>query len=100
MNRFPSTLAGPVRGRGVKEVELKTAYFWHCETCGGKNFSESVRVEMSDEDAEVAFRQFHEMEDWQVLPDNWRDFELVEIPPTVKCSACGDEFATMNETQA
>lgn len=78
-------------------VELRPAYVWTCETCASVNFCQGMTWEGSDEDREAMFREFHELEDWQELPNNWRDFEPVYVPETVKCHHCSEEFSTRDE---
>ena len=81
----------------MKTVILKTAYHWHCDNCSAVNFSLPQKAELTDEEAEEAFRGFWGLEEWAELPDDWRSFEMVEIPEIVTCSECGEEFATMHE---
>ncbi len=81
-------------------VELKTAYHWHCERCSAENFALPQKAEMTKQDAEEAYRHFHGLEDWEELPLRWDEVELVQIPDTVKCTECGGEFLTMDESDA
>ncbi len=80
-----------------KIVELRTAYHWWCETCGVENFSLPQKAELTDEQAEYAYRQLHGMDDYDELPDRWREFEIVCIPDDVECRDCHTTFATIDE---
>lgn len=73
----------------MNTVELQQAFHWHCDACGASNFSLPWKAELTDEAAEEAYRKFHMLDDWQELPDGWRDFEIVTIPRQVKCNQCG-----------
>lgn len=79
-------------------VELKTAYHWHCEECGEENFALPQKAELTDEDRESAYREFHDLEDFATLPAEWRQFEMVWIPHSVTCKSCAFTYATMDET--
>lgn len=81
----------------MQTVELKTAYWWHCEECAAENFTMPMKAEMTDSDAEELFRESHSLHEWESLPDNYRDFEMVCIPDEVTCSECGTNFATKDE---
>lgn len=85
-------------GEHVKTVELKTAYCWTCEDCSEVNFALPQKAELTDDDAAEAYRSFHGLEEWADLPDGWRQFELVWIPPVVECKVCGMRFATEAES--
>lgn len=78
-------------------VELKTAYHWHCAACSAVNFALPEKVEMTDADREAAYREFHGLGAWESLPSGWEDFEVVCIPPYVKCNGCRGLFATRDE---
>ncbi len=81
-------------------VELKLAYHWHCENCGDVNFTLPQKAELTDDEAEMCYRQEHELDAWSELPANWRDFEMVQIPSVVTCSECGSKFETEDEQPA
>lgn len=81
----------------MRTVELKTAFHWHCDDCSAENFSLPQKAEMTDEEAEAAYREFHELDRWQSLPPGWRCFEMVQRPDWVRCSQCGNAFATKDE---
>lgn len=78
-------------------VELKTAYQWFCEECGESNFEMSQKAELTEESREEAYRDFHEMDEWEVLPEGWEQFELVMIPDIVECNRCKSKFQTKDE---
>lgn len=82
----------------MESVELRTAFHWFCEECASENFSLPQKAELTDDDAEQAFRLMHCLEDWQPLPENWRDFELSSLPRVVTCSACQTKYRTAIET--
>jgi hypothetical protein len=81
----------------MKSVELKTAYFWTCEECYHDNFAYPVKAELTDDEAEEIFRQMNEMDQFEQLPENWRDFEMIQIPDMVTCSTCKTKFETLDE---
>ena len=85
----------------MPQAELKTAYCWHCEDCAHTNFAMPIKGEfVDDKDREEYFRFFHDLDPWQDLPENWRDFELVNIPGSVICQMCGSVFETVDERGA
>lgn len=84
----------------MKTVELRTAYCWHCDECSELNFSESVLYECSNEEKEDMYRYFHDMDEWDALPEGWQQFQTVCSPETVKCSKCGVEFNAIDERDA
>ena len=91
----------PIMGPDAhRTVELKSAFHWHCDECGEENFALPQKAELTDEDAEYAYRRFHDLEDWCDLPEGWRQFEMVNIPDKVTCSNCGETFLTVNEWPA
>lgn len=81
----------------MNRVELRTAFHWHCDDCGADNFALPRKAELTDEDAESAYRKHHMLDKWEELPADWRDFEMVQIPSRVHCSHCGSMFDTENE---
>lgn len=81
----------------MKSVELKTAYWWHCEECGSENFSRSIKIELAPGEKEEVYRSFHDLDDYAELPEGWDQFETCHIPDEVCCSFCGAKFATVNE---
>ena len=81
-----------------KIVELRTAYHWWCETCGVENFSLPQKAELTDEQAEYAYRQLHGMDDYDELPDRWRAVEIVCVPNDVECMECHTVFDTNDES--
>lgn len=81
----------------MRRVELRSAYCWYCDDCGELNYEQPQRAELTDEDAEAAYRHFYQLDDYAELPKNWRDFEMVEIPPVVQCVECKAEFEAMDE---
>jgi hypothetical protein len=82
-----------------KVVTLQTAYHWFCNGCSGVNFSLPQKAELTDEEAEEAYRNFYGLDKWADLPENWKDFEMVEIPEIVVCEHCDAEFHTMHENE-
>lgn len=83
----------------MKPVELKTAYHWNCEECGADNFAVAIKEEFGPGEREEAFRDYHGLASYEVLPDNWEHFEMVSIPEKVKCKGCQSEFATVHELE-
>lgn len=81
------------KDRPIRTVELRQAFTWVCDDCLALNVQIPKLSELTDEDREHAYRQFHSMEDWQELPEDWRDFQMCWVPPTVTCQ-CGAEFQT------
>jgi len=87
-------------GDSRRTVELKTAFHWHCDECSQENFALPQKVELTDEDADRAYRWHHGLDDWCDLPEGWRQFEIVSIPDKVRCSNCDEVFLTMDESSA
>jgi hypothetical protein len=84
----------------MKTVELKTAYHWHCDKCASENFVMPQKAELTEEEAEEAYRKFNDLESWADLPDDWRNFELVQRPNYVICDKCEERYCTIDETTA
>jgi ribosomal protein L37AE/L43A len=84
----------------MQTVERRTAYHWHCEECAKENFALPQKVEMTEQERQVAYRRFYDLEDWRPLPEGWHEFELVHIPEVVTCSECGATFRTIDERNA
>ena len=84
----------------MRVVELKSAYHWHCDYCGHANFALPQKAELTDADAEEAYRKFHDLDEWSELPEGWRDFELVHLPDTVMCEECQTSYVTVDERSA
>jgi rubredoxin len=84
----------------MKIVELKTAYHWNCDACGADNFDVPQKAELTEEDREQAYREIHELGEWEDLPENWREFELVTLPDQVTCEQCGETYFTRDERDA
>lgn len=82
----------------MQRVELRTAYVWNCEKCSAENWARARLAEMTDADREWAYREFHDLEEWAELPENWRDFEMVQVPETVTCAVCHTEFLAIDES--
>lgn len=79
----------------TRTVELKNAFWWYCDDCSSKNFDHAVDAEFNDDDErEEVFRAFNDLEEWEDLPDNWRDFELMSSPRFVTCQSCSARFST------
>ncbi|TWU67281.1 hypothetical protein V7x_28550 [Crateriforma conspicua] len=78
----------------MQSVELRTAFSWHCPSCRAANFVQPDVADLSDDDAEAAFRRFNDLEPWQPLPSDWQEFEIVTMPPRVTCCRCHREFIT------
>lgn len=76
----------------LKRVELHQAVHWYCDECGTSNFEVLTISELTEEERADAYRHFHDLEDWQDLPDDWMDFELVSTPLYVTCSKCQTKF--------
>lgn len=74
------------------KAQLQTAYWWHCPNCDAVNFAIPTKPELTDEDAEYAYRRFNELNDWCELPADWRDFELLTAPDSVSCAKCSRTF--------
>lgn len=81
----------------MRTVELQTAYHWHCDECGEICFSLPWNAEFGPGEREEAYRKFHELDDWQPLPDGWEQFEMVTIPEIVECWNCKTRFTTVDE---
>lgn len=77
-----------------KRVELLHAFAWLCEECGSENFIRAAAVEMTDDAREAAYRHYNRLDQWAELPNNWREFSVVDFPTIVNCVACKSEFGT------
>ncbi len=80
----------------MKTVELQTAFHWYCEECSYENFALPQKAELNDEAREAAFRQFHQLDEWAELPEQWAQFEIVCVPDIVICNDCKTEFNTVD----
>lgn len=80
----------------MRKVDIKMAYWWHCPDCDHEHYEKAVVAELSEEEHEECYRAMNQMEDWQELPEDWKNFLLVQSPNIVKCS-CGAEFETIDE---
>lgn len=75
-------------------VKLFTAYFWDCP-CGQRNFSESVPVELSDDDKHyLAVREGIDVE------DIGRTGDFVTMPDEVTCSKCQAEHEVIDPRES
>lgn len=81
----------------MEQVELHQAYVWDCETCGTENFCRCITADLNDDDREAAYRHFVGLEDYQSLPEGWRNFTLTTCPDQVTCSTCGGLFKTIDQ---
>lgn len=84
----------------MSEVELTTAFAWWCEDCAERNFEMPRKAELTDDEAEEAYRQYHDLESYAELPENWREFEIIQIPSKVVCRVCGCTYTTKDERKA
>lgn len=76
----------------MKRVELEPAHSWHCDECSELNFCLPTRPEFTDEDREELFRKLNHMDDFEELPSDWNQFDVLSIPDTVTCSQCKTTF--------
>jgi len=81
----------------MDSVELRICYRWTCDNCAEVNYVDPIAAELTVEQAESAYRKFSDLEQWSPLPDNWRDFELCQVPSVVKCKSCGEQFRAIDE---
>lgn len=77
-------------------VQLSTAFTWRC-VCGKRNFVLPERADLTPDEREDAYRELNDLEAWQELPDDWRNFEMVSMPEEVTCKKCGKRFETEDE---
>lgn len=78
----------------MRNVEVRSAAVWKCDECGEENFCKLQIAELTDQEAEEAYRRFNELEPWSQLPEHWRDFEMITTPSVVECQRCGEKFST------
>lgn len=84
----------------MAKARLLTAYVWDCDECGTENFERSQIAEfVDDEDRAATFREFHELDAWEELPKNWRDFQMVTRPDNVTCRECGKKFEAEDDRE-
>lgn len=81
----------------MSKVVLKTAYYWICEECGRDNYDRPVLAEIVPGDKETVFREWFGLEEFEELPDDWENFQLVAIPRNVTCEHCGQEYETEDD---
>jgi hypothetical protein len=67
-----------------KMVELLTAWFWICPTCGKRNFETGTDPELGPDEAVAARRKLG------IEP--WDDGDLTLMPVIVRCHHCGEDF--------
>lgn len=82
------------------KVEMHNAYLWVCDSCGRDNFERAIIAELPEDEQEEMFREFHGMEKYEPLPENWKDFAMMCYPDSVKCGHCGEWFDTEAPTVA
>lgn len=82
----------------MRRVELQLAHSWHCDECSELNFCVPEIPELTDEDREEVFRKLNNVEDYEELPDDWDQFDVLGIPETVTCSKCGSTFEAYEDT--
>jgi len=81
-----------------REVELRTAFYWRCEDCGFDNFDLPHKLDLDEGQLEDAYRDMNDIEDFQELPADWRNFEVCQIPAKVTCEQCGSTFLAVDDT--
>ena len=79
-------------------AEMRIAFSWICDECGRENFESPFAYEMTDENREDVFRQLHDLEPWQQLPDNWEEFNTLKMPVSVMCRSCGEVHDTIYDS--
>lgn len=84
----------------MKPTELQLCYKWTCDQCAEVNYVDPIAAEMTDEQAEDAYRKMNDLESWSELPADWRDFEMCQIPQVVMCKNCGESFTAIDEERA
>lgn len=80
----------------LQTVELQTAYRWICEDCGREHFAMPIKAEFGDGEKEAAYREMNDIDDWDLLPEGWDNFEMMSIPEAVACGDCGAMFGTVD----
>lgn len=82
----------------TSQVSLHVMYFFTCLNCGTINQVSMVDPCLSDDDAETCYRQANCLEEWQELPDGWRDdTQFRAAPDMVQCKACKLNFRLVDE---
>ena len=74
-------------------VNLQTAFEWTCPSCESSNFASSWAAEDSDAELEAAYRECHEIDDWQELPKGWQE-KMCMAPLQVVCRSCKERYPT------
>lgn len=80
-------------------VELHMAFMWDCPGCGSENFERSLAVEkeqLSESDREEIVEQFgfDSCDDLDDYLDSGQ--HLSQVPFSVKCKSCKQEFNTLH----
>lgn len=85
-------------------VEVHQAFMWTCDNCGRDNFCRAVRWEGAPEEKEQMLRDIGYLEpgqslkDLEMTPSGKVSADLFSTPIEVTCSACGDRFTTVEDT--
>jgi hypothetical protein len=79
----------------AEKALLQTAFHWYCPECDAENFTLPQKPEMTDDEKEACYRRFEDVEVWQELPDDWRNFEMITTPSLVTCKECKKRFETI-----
>lgn len=80
-----------------RTAELGMAFHWYCDDCGRLNFCLPIRPELTDDEREDIYRQMHNLEAYESLPEHWEQFHTCCIPDTVQCDECGTWFDAIDD---
>ena len=75
-----------------QSVDIRPAFHFFCEECAAENFFLPRAVEIPPDELEEVYRAEKELDPWESLPDDWNDFEIVEIPELIQCGECDAVF--------
>ncbi|WP_417459123.1 hypothetical protein [Kordiimonas sp.] len=80
----------------MERIELRMAYQWTCQ-CGAVNVVLPEVPDLCDDDLESIYRELHELEPWQEMPEDWWKFGVACSPEYVTCEKCDVQFSTYEE---
>lgn len=84
----------------MEQVRLRIAFLWQCPGCGHSSIEiPPVACDLEDDEREEAYRALYDLEPWQEMPDDWREFQFSHVPCELSCSSCGEVYETEQEEE-
>lgn len=75
-------------------VQAELKYLFPCTKCNLVCIIDAYDDDVSLELKEEFFRQEHDLEYWQDLPEGWEEAEVPVVPTIVSCASCGTRYKT------